>query len=128
MMDYPALDLRKPHHVHQEKDKITVYDQNEVLYDGVTMMPLDMENLDTLRNRYAVYHDGEEHRSVSKVKSMKEKVQDVLSTMRASGAVDPDMVSQFERLMMNTLEETPTPKPEEPRGVQTGKLIRTKKE
>jgi len=105
-----ALDLTKPHSVHSEDHKVSTYDQNGTIYDSITQQPLDVssdEKVAKLKEKYALVDYVGKGGGVihSKVKTPEEKVNDAINTMRATGALDPDIMSRFESLLRNTFAE-----------------------
>ena len=103
-----ALDLTKPHSVHTEDHKVSTYDQNGVIYDSITQQPLDVstdEKIAKLKEKYALVDYKKGGVIHSKVKTPEEKVNDAINTMRATGALDPDIMSRFESLLRNTFAE-----------------------
>ena len=95
-----GLDLTKPHTYHSEDKKITTYDQNGFIYDGLTQQVLDHKHPKS-KERYAI----PEGAPFSKVKTVDEKINDAIATMRASGSLDADTLSNFERLLKTQMRE-----------------------
>ena len=83
---------KAPHGVHTATGRIPVLDQNGLLYDGITQ--LEIEGTPD-PNIYAVV-DG---MPFSKVTTEAERLETALSTIRASGAVDPDSMAKFEKML-----------------------------
>lgn len=92
-----AFDATKPHSVNSADNKISTFDQNGHLYDGLTLLPL--ESMD--KEKYCV----PEGAPFSKIKGTNEKITEAISTIRASGAIDPDTLAKFDKMFRNLLQE-----------------------
>lgn len=89
-----VFDPKRAHIVHTETGKIAVFDQDGHLYDGITLQQLELTK-DTKEN-YAIVEGA----PMSKVKTEGERLQDTLNTIRSSGAVDPDSMAKFEKMLL----------------------------
>src|SRR6266513_4176875 len=98
--DAPALDLTKPHTFHSEDKKINTYDQSGYVYDSITQQVLDHRH-PKVKEKYAL----PEGAPFSRVKTVDEKIDDAIKTMRASGSLDADTLSSFERLLKMQMKE-----------------------
>jgi hypothetical protein len=94
-MEAPPFNPRTPHGVHTETGKIPVFDQSGYLYDGITEQPLDFT--EEMKANYA-YVEG---MPFSRAVTEHEKLQTALATIRASGAVDPDSMAKFEKMLVS---------------------------
>ena|SRR2546425_632920 len=103
-----GYDERKPYIQHSGENRLTTFDQDGVLYDSVTLEPLDLPSsasaLASLQERYVI-PDGA---PFSKVLTPDEKIDAALSTLRASGAIDADTLAKFEKALKGVAAETVT--------------------
>ena len=104
------FDPTKPHTTNAADGKISTIDQGGHLYDGLTHMVLTSTDAE----KYCIPKGA----PFSKVKTTHERIEDAINTIKASGAIDPDTLSKFDKMFQNMLlekEPKPQPKPEPPK-------------
>lgn len=119
MNDVPEFDKTRAYSLNTSENKINTYDQNGHLYDGLTLLPL--ENLDP--EKYSIPKGA----PFSRVKTTQERIEDAINTIRASGTIDADTLTKFDRMFKNMLigggpsQDQPTPHERRPLGLRKDK-------
>lgn len=91
--------------IHNATGKIAVYDQDGHIFDGITFQELTTPVTDA--------YTSVEGMPFSSVKTEEERLQDTLNTIKASGAVDPDSMAKFEKMLLD-IQKKQNPETEAP--------------
>lgn len=102
MSELLDFSLDRPHTMHEATGKVRTFDQNGVVYDGITLKPLDHKNK-TVGTKYAI----PEGAPFTAVKTDLQKVDEAMATLRASGMMNGNDIAKLEGMMRKAVGPTP---------------------